>query len=218
MTIHLNRDMETLHRDLLSMCAMVEELIQQAVEVLESPSVETARMLAEKDNAIDRWDVSIENECLKMLALHQPVANDLRRIAAVLKITGELERVAALGDRLLATILGAVPEVSLNGDLSRRVGGTLNLCFAGVDGEAVLHELDREGIEVSTGSACSHALAGPSHVLLAMGLSPDEAHASVRFSLGMTNDDTDVVRIGEVVPTVVRRLRALGGPSMERTA
>jgi len=131
---------------------------------------------------------------------------------------GEPERVAALGDRLLATILGAVPEVSLNGDLSRRVGGTLNLCFAGVDGEAVLHELDREGIEVSTGSACSHALAGPSHVLLAMGLSPDEAHASVRFSLGMTNDDTDVVRIGEVVPTVVRRLRALGGPSMERTA
>lgn len=132
--------------------------------------------------------------------------------------SGEPERVAALGDRLLATLLAHVPDTRLNGDLSRRVGGTVNLCFAGVDGEAVLHELDREGIEVSTGSACSHALAGPSHVLLAMGLTPDEAHASVRFSLGTSNDAHEVDRIGEVVPQVVQRLRALGGPTLERTA
>lgn len=131
---------------------------------------------------------------------------------------GEPERVAELGERLLATLLAHVPDTRLNGDLTRRVGGTVNLCFAGVDGEAVLHELDREGIEVSTGSACSHALAGPSHVLLAMGRTPDEAHASVRFSLGTTNDADDVDRIGAVVPQVVKRLRALGGPTLERTA
>jgi cysteine desulfurase len=132
--------------------------------------------------------------------------------------SGEPERVAALGDRLLGTLLSRVSDTQLNGDLTRRVGGTVNLCFLGVDGEAVLHELDREGIEVSTGSACSHALAGPSHVLLAMGRTPDEAHASVRFSLGATNTEDEVDRIGEVVPQVVQRLRALGGPTLERTA
>lgn len=131
---------------------------------------------------------------------------------------GEPERVAALGDRLLGTLLSRVPDTELNGDLTRRAGGTVNLCFRGVDGEAVLHELDREGIEVSTGSACSHALAGPSPVLLAMGRTPDEAHASVRFSLGTTNTEEQVDRIGEVVPQVVARLRALGGPTLERTA
>ncbi|MEY4375285.1 MAG: hypothetical protein RL760_1452 [Candidatus Eisenbacteria bacterium] len=132
--------------------------------------------------------------------------------------SGEPERVAELGDRLLGTLLSRVSDTQLNGDLTRRVGGTVNLCFLGVDGEAVLHELDREGIEVSTGSACSHALAGPSHVLLAMGRTPDEAHASVRFSLGATNTEDEVDRIGEVVPQVVKRLRALGGPTLERTA
>lgn len=108
MTIHLTRDMETLHRDLLSMCAMVEELIQQAVQVLEKPSIDTARVLAERDDEIDRWDVQIENECLKLLALHQPVANDLRRIASVLKITGELERVADLAVHIAERACGTL--------------------------------------------------------------------------------------------------------------
>jgi cysteine desulfurase len=132
--------------------------------------------------------------------------------------SGEPERVAELGDRLLAELLAKVPETALNGDLNRRAGGTVNVTFAGVEGEAVLHELDRAGIEVSTGSACSHALAGPSHVLIAMGLTPDEAHASVRFSLGEDNTEADVLRIGEVLPPVVARLRSLGGHTMERTA
>jgi cysteine desulfurase len=131
---------------------------------------------------------------------------------------GEPQRVADLGDRLLAELLAKVPDTALHGDLNTRVGGTINVGFAGVEGEAVLHELDREGIEVSTGSACSHALAGPSHVLLAMGLTPDEAHASVRFSLGEDNTEADVLRIGEVVPPVVARLRSLGGQTMGRTA
>lgn len=132
--------------------------------------------------------------------------------------SGVPERVAELGDRLLAELLAKVPDTALHGDLNARVGGTINVGFAGVEGEAVLHELDREGIEVSTGSACSHALAGPSHVLIAMGLTPDEAHASVRFSLGEDNTEADVLRIGEVVPPVVARLRALGGHTMGRTA
>jgi cysteine desulfurase len=131
---------------------------------------------------------------------------------------GEPGRVADLGERLLAGLLSRVPNTTLNGDLNRRVGGTVNVCFAGVDGEAVLHELDRAGVQVSTGSACSSAEQGPSHVLVAMGLSSEDAHASVRFSLGSDTTEDDVVRIGEVVPPVIERLRALGGAGMEKTA
>jgi len=130
--------------------------------------------------------------------------------------SGEPERVAGLGERLLASLLAGVPFTRLNGDLNRRVGSIVNVCFAGVDGEAVLHELDHSGIEVSTGSACSSAESGPSHVLLAMGLDAEDAHASVRFSLGEETTEEEVARIGEVTPPVVERLRALAGPGMER--
>jgi cysteine desulfurase len=128
------------------------------------------------------------------------------------------ERVGALGERLLARLLASVPSIRLNGDLNRRVGGILNVCFGGVDGEAALHELDHAGIQVSTGSACSSAEPGPSHVLVAMGLSPEDAHASVRFSLGEDNTESDVDSIADAVPPVIERLRALAGPGMERTA
>lgn len=124
---------------------------------------------------------------------------------------GVPERVAGLGERLLADLLAGVPDTRLNGDLNRRVGGIVNVCFAGVDGEAVLHELDQAGIQVSTGSACSSAETGPSHVLLAMGLDAEDAHASVRFSLGESTTEEEVARIGEVTPPIVERLRALAG-------
>lgn len=97
MTIHLIQDLESLHRDVLAMCTMVEEIIHKAVDELGKPDRDLAAVLREQDDEIDRFDVKIEEECLKLLALHQPVAIDLRRIAAVLKITGELERVADLG-------------------------------------------------------------------------------------------------------------------------
>ena len=126
--------------------------------------------------------------------------------------------VAALGERLLAGLLAEVPDTRLNGDLNRRVGGIVNVTFAGVDGEAVLHELDAAGITVSTGSACSAAEAGPSHVLTAMGLSPEDAHASVRFSLGPDASEDDVRWICAAVPPVVERLRALAGPELGRSA
>jgi cysteine desulfurase len=118
-------------------------------------------------------------------------------------------RLAALSERLRAGIVAAVPGTRLNGDAARRVPSIVNLCFGGVDGEALLHELDRESITVSTGSACNAATPGPSHVLSAMGLRPEDAHASVRFSLGEGNGDEDIDRILSVTPPVVERLRAL---------
>ena len=109
MSIHLTRDLDTLHRTLLSMCAMVEEMIHKAVDGLASSNEAFARELARQDDEIDRWDVQIEEECLKILALHQPVAIDLRRIATVMKITGELERVADLGVHIAERACGLAP-------------------------------------------------------------------------------------------------------------
>jgi cysteine desulfurase len=126
--------------------------------------------------------------------------------------SGEATEPARLGERLREGLLRAVPGTTLNGD-APRLESIVNLCFHGVDGEAVLHELDREGVTVSTGSACSAASPGPSHVLIAMGRSPEDAHASVRFSLGEGNDAADVERILNVTPPVVARLRALAGVS-----
>ena len=136
-----------------------------------------------------------------------------RRLAA-----GEPARLGALGERLLAGLLAACPQTRLNGDATRRVPVIVNLCFSGVDGEALLHELDREGISVSTGSACSAARPGPSHVLTAMGLPPADAHASVRFSLGEGNDEADIDWILEATPAAVARLRAMNDPGVRCSA
>lgn len=113
MSLHLIRDLDALHHSVLSLCAMVEELVHRAVKGLGEPSAELADELAENDKEIDLWDVRIEEECLKMLALHQPVAIDLRRIAAVLKITGELERVADLGVHIAERACGMIGHLEL---------------------------------------------------------------------------------------------------------
>ncbi|MBT4863555.1 MAG: phosphate signaling complex protein PhoU [Planctomycetaceae bacterium] len=113
MSIHLTRDLDGLHRSLLSMCAMVEEMVHKAVDGLAKPSEEFAGELARQDDEIDRCDVQIEEECLKILALHQPVAIDLRRISTVMKITGELERVADLGVHIAERASGLVPGTEI---------------------------------------------------------------------------------------------------------
>jgi cysteine desulfurase len=124
----------------------------------------------------------------------------------------------SLGERLAEGLVRGVPGCSVNGDRARAVPSIVNVRFEGVDGEAVLHELDREGIVVSTGSACSAAAPGPSHVLTAMGLPAEDAHASVRFSLGEPLSPADVDRILSVVPAVVERLRALKAAPVRRGA
>ena len=130
------------------------------------------------------------------------------RAAAVLREGAEREWGEA-GERLLNG-LERLPGTRLHGHRTRRLCSIVNLGFEGVEGEAVLHELDLAGITVSTGSACSATSPGPSHVLLAMGLSAEEAHASVRFSLGAGNDSNDVPRILDAVPPILARLRELG--------
>jgi cysteine desulfurase len=137
--------------------------------------------------------------------------------AARLLDSAEPRRIGALGDRLLEGLLARVPASRLNGDRRARLASVVNLCFEGVDGEAVLHELDLAGITVSTGSACSAATPGPSHVLMALGMRPEDAHASVRYSLGEGNDETDVDRIIAATAAIVERLRALDGQATRTT-
>lgn len=92
----MQREIEQLHRDLLDMSGRVEDLVRQSVGQLTNFDHQTASEFAASDDAIDQLDVDIEEACLKVLALYQPFAADLRKITAVMKIAGELERVADL--------------------------------------------------------------------------------------------------------------------------
>lgn len=96
MTKHLQRDLDAVYNELLSMSAIVEEMIDQAALALIERQHELAAKVIAADEAVDRREVKIEEDCLKILALHQPVAIDLRRIASVLKINNDLERIADL--------------------------------------------------------------------------------------------------------------------------
>ena len=118
-------------------------------------------------------------------------------------------RVAALRDELERKILSRVPDVGVNGDLKRRTPNTTNLYFDFVEGEPLVIALDLKGVACSTGAACSAGAVEPSHVLTAIGLSPERARASLRFSLGRTTVREDIDYLVEVLPGVVERLRQL---------
>lgn len=96
MTKHLDRDMDRLHRDILSLYTMVEEMIDKAVAALRDGRIDLVAEISADDDYVDQQEVTIEDECLKMLALHHPVAGDLRRIATVVKVNNDLERIADL--------------------------------------------------------------------------------------------------------------------------
>lgn len=116
MTIHFARDMEKLEGAIFKMSKMAADVVRQSVFVLENPDSEKTALLAASDDEIDLADIAINDSCLKILALHQPVAKDLRRIATVLKISGELERVADVGINIAergAALIG-LPTVVLS--------------------------------------------------------------------------------------------------------
>ena len=125
------------------------------------------------------------------------------------RLAEEARRLAALRDRLEEGILQCVPGVTVNGDRMRRVPSTTNLCFDTIEGEALVIALDLKGVACSTGAACSSGSVEPSHVLVAIGRSPEEARSSVRFSLGRFTTDDDIDYTLEVLPAVVERFRAV---------
>lgn len=124
----------------------------------------------------------------------------------------ELEpRLRSLQDRLMRGIVESIPDATVNGPVgSERLPGNVHVSFRGCEGDSLLMLLDAAGVECSTGSACTAGVARASHVLLAMGLDPDHARGSLRFSLGHTSTDADVDAVLEVLPQVVERARAAG--------
>ena len=130
-------------------------------------------------------------------------------------------RVAALRDRLVAGVQRQVPNAVLNGSRTHRLPGNAHFSFPGCEGDSLLMLLDAQGVECSTGSACSAGVAQPSHVLLAMGLTAAAARGSLRFSLGHTSTDDDVEAVLDIIGDVVARARAAGmanspGPRFQR--
>ncbi|AJF07455.1 phosphate signaling complex protein PhoU [Geoalkalibacter subterraneus] len=110
MTLHIQREMDRLKKSILSLSAIVEESVQKAVLAVENLDVELARKVMESDDQIDDLEVDLEEECLKILALHQPVANDLRFIIAVLKINNDLERIGDLAGNIAERTIALADE------------------------------------------------------------------------------------------------------------
>ena len=116
-------------------------------------------------------------------------------------------RVAALRDELVAGVLAAVPDAVLSGDPVDRLPGNAHFAFPGCEGDSLLMLLDARGVQCSTGSACSAGVAQPSHVLVAMGLDPQRARGSLRFSLGHSSGRADVAALLDALPGAVERSR-----------
>ena len=130
---------------------------------------------------------------------------------------GDMEKMAGLRDRLQAGILDAVEATGVNGEGAPRVPNTTNIYFDYIEGEALVIALDLKGLAISTGAACSSGAIEPSHVLTAMGLAPERARASIRFSLGKQNTSEDVDFALNLIPATVARLRELS-PVYNKTA
>lgn len=118
-------------------------------------------------------------------------------------------RIQKLRDALIDAVLREIPSTRLNGGRERRLSNNANFSFSYIEGESLLLRLNAKGIAGSTGSACSSKKLEPSHVLLAIGLDPVDAHGSLRLTLGRENTDADVRYVSEVLPGIVNELRQM---------
>ncbi|GAC1426842.1 MAG: cysteine desulfurase NifS [Ktedonobacteraceae bacterium] len=117
--------------------------------------------------------------------------------------------ITALRDRLIEHVL-TIPRSRLTGHPTNRLPNNASFCFEGVEGESILLSLDMLGIAASTGSACTSGSVDPSHVLIAMGLSPEWSHGSLRLTLGKNNTEADIDVVTSVLPGIVEKVRSLG--------
>lgn len=147
---------------------------------------------------------------LRPSTLNVPGIAGMGLAAEMMKATLEenVRRTAGMRDRMEAAV-ARMPEVYVNGGDAERLPNTSNVAFAYIEGEALLYDLDRHGIAVSSGSACASGKMEPSHVLLEMGMEPALARSSIRFSLGFENTDAEVDYLVEKVKESVSRLREM---------
>lgn len=118
-------------------------------------------------------------------------------------------RIADLRDAMISRIVSDIPHVVVNGDRHHRLPGNAHLAFLGTSGEDLIIKLDEHGIAASTGSACSVHTQKESHVLVAMGMAPDVIRGSLRLTLGTNNTESDVDALLDVLPDIIRELRAV---------
>jgi len=118
-------------------------------------------------------------------------------------------RTRTLKARLKDGLLAAIPNIKINGHPTEVLPNTLSVSFPGAEGESILLSMDLAGIEASTGSACASGSLEPSHVLMAIGVGPELAHGSIRFSLGWGNTEEDIEYIIKTMPPIIERLRAM---------
>jgi len=121
----------------------------------------------------------------------------------------ETERLTFLRDKLISGLLERIDHTSLNGHPSQRLPNNVNISISFVEGESMCLRLDLEGICASTGSACSTGSLEPSHVLLALGLPHEQAHGSLRFSLGKWTTEEEIDRVLDILPRIVAKLREM---------
>jgi len=123
----------------------------------------------------------------------------------------EAERLTRLKNKLIRGIFKKIPGSYLNGHPKKRLPNNINFWFESVEGESIIIQLDLLGIAASTGSACSSAKLEPSHVLLAMGLKHEEAHGSLRLSLGRRTKEWEINYLLKVLPQIIKNLRKISG-------
>jgi cysteine desulfurase len=128
---------------------------------------------------------------------------------ARLHLAERMEHTRRLRDYLEEELFQRIPDITRNGDRDRRVPNIANINFDHVEGEGLQISLDLKGVAVSTGSACSSGSTEPSHVLVAIGLSQDTGHGSLRFSFSKDNTNEDVDYVLETLPAIVAKLRKL---------
>lgn len=125
------------------------------------------------------------------------------------ELAEEAERVSRFRDKLIKGILENVEHARLNGHPQVRLPNNVNVSISYAEGESMCLKLDQEGICCSTGSACTSAVTEPSHVLLALGLNPLQAHSSLRFSMGKWTTEEEIDRVLDALPRIVANLRAM---------
>ncbi|OHD24296.1 MAG: cysteine desulfurase NifS [Spirochaetes bacterium GWD1_27_9] len=126
-----------------------------------------------------------------------------------LEMNDEVKHIKHLRDKLEKAIFEKIPNVKLNGHPEKRLPGTLNVSFKNIEGESILLRLDLYGVAVSTGSACSTGSLEPSHVIMALGVDPEIAHSSIRFSMGRDNTEEEIDQVIEHLKEVVEFLRII---------
>jgi cysteine desulfurase len=132
--------------------------------------------------------------------------------SAILNIKkNDIKGTKRLRDKLIDSVLSNIEGAKLNGDKEKRIHNNANISFDGVEGESLMIALNMEGVAVSTGSACASHSLSPSYVLLALGLSHEEAHSSLRITVGRTTTEEEIDYFLEKLPNIVYKLRKISG-------